>query len=88
MRQVCFTAVTSILSWPVFWPSASIAEQPYEESERTAYEEALSVMKHCRRVICCLRDEDFGEMNERNKELLREARKAGIETVFSGGKMR
>ncbi len=65
-----------------------IAEQPYERIGETAYEEALSVMKHCRRVICCLRDEDFGEMNERNKELLREARKAGIETVFSGGKMR
>ena len=45
-------------------------------------------MKTCRQVICCLRDEDFGEMNEKNRQLLRKAQEAGMETVFLYGELR
>lgn len=65
-----------------------IAEQPYERIGQAAYEEALDVMKTCRQVICCLRDEDFGEMNEKNRQLLRKAQEAGMETVFLYGELR
>lgn len=55
-----------------------ISEKPYARISEAAYEEALLVMKTCGRVICCLEDDEFGEMNEENRRLLREAEKAGI----------
>lgn len=58
-----------------------IAERPYERIGEEAYQEALAVMKECRQVICCLQDGDFGEMNEKNRELIAEAEKAGTEVV-------
>ena len=43
-----------------------------------AYAQALRIMRNCGRVICCLKDEEFGEMNDGNRCLLREAEKVGL----------
>lgn len=63
-----------------------ISEKAYERIGEAAYEEALDVMKRCRRVICCLDAAGFGEMNERNKALWEEAGKKGMERILIDGK--
>ncbi len=52
-----------------------IAEKPFECISRENYQKALEVMKKCREVYCPL--QDFGTMNARNQELLKEAEKLG-----------
>lgn len=61
-----------------------IEEQPFCRVSQAAFEEALAVMKTCRRVICCLEENEFGEMNEKNRLLLKEAEKEGIPAEFIG----
>ncbi len=53
-----------------------IAESPFEPVSQAHVEEALAVMKTCRRVIPCVRE--FGTMNRGNELLLNEAEKMGI----------
>ena len=52
-----------------------IAEKPFECISRENYQKALEAMKKCREVYCPL--QDFGTMNARNQELLKEAEKLG-----------
>ena len=61
-----------------------ISEKAYRRIGDAAYEEALRVMKNCSRVICCLKDEEFAEMNDRNRLLLKEAEKEGIPVERKG----
>ena len=55
-----------------------VPERAYERIGEEAYAQALRIMRDCGRVICCLKDEEFGEMNDGNRRLLREAEKAGL----------
>ena len=55
-----------------------VPERAYERIGEEAYAQALRIMRNCGRVICCLKDEEFGEMNDGNRRLLREAEKAGL----------
>ena len=52
-----------------------ITEKPFECISRENYQKALEAMKKCREVYCPLKD--FGTMNARNQELLKEAEKLG-----------
>ncbi len=58
-----------------------IEERAYERIGAPSFEEAAGVMRTCGRVICCLKDGDFGEMNERNRDLLKIAEESGIEVI-------
>ena len=49
-----------------------VPERAYERIGEEAYAQALRIMRDCGRVICCLKDEEFGEMNDGNRRLLRE----------------
>ena len=56
--------------------SRVITETPFECISEKAYEQALDVMKKCEKVYCPL--QNFGTMNQKNRELLREAEKLGL----------
>lgn len=51
--------------------SEIITEQAYHPIGGGSYQKALSIMKKCEKVVCCV--SEFGPMNERNKELLENA---------------
>lgn len=52
------------------------AERPFEPITEETYEKAAQVMDACEQVICCL--EEFGTMNQKNRELALRAEKKGI----------
>lgn len=58
-----------------------ISQQPFEEVGEEQIIQAKSILYHCNKIICCLKD--FGKMNRRNEELLREAEKLQIEVFFT-----
>ena len=58
-----------------------VSERAYERISDEVYEEARSVMKQCGRVICCLGEDGFGEMNEKNRKLWEEAEKEGVKRI-------
>lgn len=58
-----------------------ISQQPFEEVGEEQIIQAKSILYHCDKIICCLKD--FGKMNRRNEELLREAEKLQIEVFFT-----
>lgn len=62
-----------------------ISERAYERISEAAYKEASDVMKQCGRVICCLSETDFGEMNERNRELWQEAQRTELDWIRKDG---
>lgn len=53
-----------------------VSERPYEAIREETYEEALRVMKKCRKVICCV--QEFGCGNQKNKELTQWAVEKGV----------
>lgn len=53
-----------------------VSEQSFEPISQEAYGQALEKLKHCDTVINCL--QRYGLMNERNRDLLREARDRGM----------
>ena len=55
-----------------------ISERAYERISEEAYAQALRMIKSCGRVICCLKEGEFGEMNDGNRRLLKEAEEAGV----------
>ena len=57
------------MDYPVAKALASevISEIPFEPIRDTTYERAVSVLKSCEQVICCL--SGFGTLNEKNREL-------------------
>lgn len=57
-----------------------IAEKPFEPISGESYQKALAVMKNCRRVLCCL--QEFGTINQKNRELVREAKRLGMDVKF------
>lgn len=61
--------VAKVLAAETVW------EVPFEKISDTAFQNALKIMKLCKKVVCPL--QDFGSMNIRNKELLDEAKKMG-----------
>lgn len=54
-----------------------ISERPYEAIREETCEEALRVLKVCKKVICCL--SKFGSGNQKNEELLWWAEKSNLE---------
>ena len=65
------------LDWPVAQALAAetAAEAPFRLIGREAFEKALALITRCRRVLCP--GEEFGEMNEKNRQLRELARQAG-----------
>lgn len=53
-----------------------IAEEPFELIRDQTYQSALVVMKSCHQVLCCL--QEFGTLNQKNRELLEAAERAGL----------
>lgn len=53
-----------------------ISEAPFEPVGEQALEEGLSVLKDCEKLICVV--DSFGMMNEKNRELIKEAERLGI----------
>lgn len=53
-----------------------ISEAPFEPVGEQALEEGLSVLKDCEKLICAV--DSFGMMNEKNRELIKEAERLGI----------
>jgi iron complex transport system ATP-binding protein len=53
-----------------------VRERAFEPIRRETLEEACAQMLRCRRVICCL--EQFGTMNEGNRQLVKEAQEQGL----------
>lgn len=56
--------------------AAVICEEAFNNISDETYHKALSVMRKCSRVICCIKE--FGEINGKNRMLLEEAEKLGI----------
>lgn len=56
--------------------SAVIAEEAYEPVGEARVQEALEVLRSCRKAICCL--DSFGTMNAGNRLLRDEARRLGL----------
>lgn len=54
----------------------TICENAFEPVSEESFQKALKVMKKCRKVICPL--EEFGSMNQKNKELLEAAKKLAL----------
>lgn len=52
-----------------------VAEEPFEPVSEEHMRKAAQVIKKCKKVICT--QEHFGTMNQRNEELLNEARRLG-----------
>ena len=46
-----------------------VLEKPFETIREETFEHAKVLASQCRQVICCLEEEDFGEINEKNREL-------------------
>lgn len=64
-----------------FLAGCVITQQPFEEIGEEQIAQAKSILFHCKKIICCLKD--FGTMNKRNEELLREAERLHLEVVFT-----
>ena len=54
-----------------------VSERAYEDFTEKSYEKARQIMSSCRKVICC--QKNFGTQNERNRQLLEDAKMAGME---------
>lgn len=54
-----------------------VCEKAFEPVSGETYQRALAVMKECRQVLCCL--QEFGTLNQKNRELLEEAKRLGME---------
>lgn len=59
--------------------SAVVVEEAFEEISEENYQKARSMLSSCKKVICCVRK--FGTMNQKNEQLLREARRLGMEII-------
>ena len=57
--------------------AAVITEDPFFPVSSESYEKARKIMISCRKVICCT--DEFGPGNQKNRDLLQEAEKIGIE---------
>lgn len=55
-----------------------IAERPFAVIREENFLSAKERMLSCGRVICCLQDKDFGEMNAKNRELYELAKRNGL----------
>lgn len=55
------------------------AQKAFEPIGDEAFEKALNMLKGCKTVINCLKE--YGMMNERNRELLKQAEKMGLEIL-------
>ena len=53
-----------------------VTERPFEEISEEHYQEAVELMRSCKKVILAV--SGFGSMNRRNEELKKEAEKLGI----------
>ncbi len=54
-----------------------ICAKAFDDIKDEEYEKALKIMKGCRKVIVCLKK--FGKYNEKNRQLIAEAEKMGLE---------
>lgn len=66
--------------------SEIIFEKAFEEISDAVYKKALQRLKSCDTVINCLTS--YGATNERNKDLLKEAKAAGLEIVDTATALR
>ena len=62
-----------------------ITEEAFEPISEQAYENAVTVMKSCKQVICCL--DTFGTMNRKNKDLLELAEQLQICNSSAGAEL-
>lgn len=53
-----------------------VEEKAFEQISEENYQKALEMMKRCERVICCI--DEFGTMNRKNEQLLKEAIRMGM----------
>ena len=56
--------------------SAVITEKNFEPLSRESFEKAAEMIKKCKKVYCCV--EQFGSVNEKNRELAETAKRLGI----------
>lgn len=53
-----------------------IEAAPFEEINQEQYERAVEVLQTCESFVCCL--PEFGTMNQKNEELVKEAQRLGL----------
>lgn len=64
--------------------AGTVAGEAFEPIDEETFRQALEWMGRCERVICCL--EQFGSLNQKNRELLDIARERGLlcENIYQG----
>ena len=64
--------------------AAEVVEaEPFEEVTRGQYERALGILQTCESFVCCI--SEFGTMNRRNEELVREAKRLRLKELLLTG---
>ena len=84
---ICGILHENDLDYPVANVLASevIVEKPFSQIRQETYQRALDALASCDMVINCL--EQYGEMNEKNRELLQAANDLGIRIISSANEL-